>query len=83
MVGRGADQGGARAGVVQVLVNGGPRQVAAGTTVARLVADLGRDPSGPGLAVAVNDAVVTRGAWARRQLEDGDRVEVLVAAQGG
>jgi len=36
-----------------------------------------------GVAVALNDEVVSRGAWASTPLADGDRVEVLTAVQGG
>ncbi len=38
---------------------------------------------GPGIAVALNDAVVPRGTWSSVSIEEGDRVEVLVASQGG
>jgi sulfur carrier protein len=33
--------------------------------------------------VAVNGEVVPRSTWATASLRDGDRVEVLTAAQGG
>jgi thiamine biosynthesis protein ThiS len=36
-----------------------------------------------GIAVAVNGEVVPRSAWAGHALRDGDRVEILTAAQGG
>lgn len=36
-----------------------------------------------GLAVAVNDEVVPRSAWAGTRLQPGDRVELLSAVQGG
>lgn len=36
-----------------------------------------------GVAVAVNGEVVPRTRWAGTALVDGDRVEVLTAAQGG
>ena len=36
-----------------------------------------------GVAVAVNGTVVPRSAWSEVDLADGDRVEVLTAAQGG
>jgi sulfur carrier protein len=36
-----------------------------------------------GVAVAVNGTVVPRSTWAQVPLADGDRVEVLTAAQGG
>jgi sulfur carrier protein len=69
--------------VVTVLVNGEPAQVAAGTTVSALLSGLGHDPTGAGIAVAVNGEVVPRGAWPVSALAEHDRIEVLGAAQGG
>jgi sulfur carrier protein len=69
-----------RAGVT-VTVNGDDRVVAAGTTVAALVADLGFEPRG--VAVAVDGEVVIRRAWDDRPLAAGEQVEVLTIAQGG
>jgi sulfur carrier protein len=66
---------------VGLSVNGESRQVGPGTTVAGLVEGLGR-PS-KGMAVAVNEEVVPRSAWPTVELRDGDRVEILVAVQGG
>ncbi len=64
-----------------VSVNGEPRAVPAGTTLDALVATLTTAPGG--VAAAVNEAVVPRGAWPRTALDDGDRIEVLTAVQGG
>jgi sulfur carrier protein len=66
-----------------VTVNGEPRTVVPGTTVADLVADLGRDPQRAGTAVARNGEVLPRGTWTTTALADGDHVEVLSAMQGG
>ncbi|SBT51445.1 sulfur carrier protein ThiS [Micromonospora narathiwatensis] len=66
---------------MELIVNGAGRTVPGGATVAdvvRQVTDQRR-----GLAVAVNGEVVPRGGWAATTLRDGDRVEVLTAAQGG
>ncbi len=62
-------------------VNGAPAEVEPDATVATVVDGLGRDARG--VAVAVNDDVVPRGAWSGTRLRAGDRVEVLRAAQGG
>lgn len=64
-----------------VSVNGEAREVTAGTTLDVLVATLTTAPRG--VAAAVNETVVPRGAWHRTALGDGDRVEVLTAVQGG
>ncbi len=62
-------------------LNGEPIELAAGTTVADLVATWA--PSVRGVAAAVDGAVVPRGAWGRTVLRDGQRVELLTAVQGG
>lgn len=68
---------------MRVVANGKQRPVREGMTVADLVAELGGDPTRPGVAVAVNGTVVPRLTWRTRMLADGDRVEVLGASQGG
>ncbi len=66
-----------------VTLNGEPRAVPEGLTVEALLRHVGRDPSVPGVAVAVADRVVRRADWASTAVADGDRVEVITAAQGG
>jgi sulfur carrier protein len=66
---------------VRVTVNGEPRDLAAGTTIAVLLGELGlrRD----GIAVAHNDDVVPRARHDHHELHEGDRVEIIVAVAGG
>ncbi|MFI5708286.1 sulfur carrier protein ThiS [Kribbella sp. NPDC051620] len=66
---------------MNVLVNGSTEQITAGTTVADVVERWARSPVG--VAVAVNEAVVTRTEWPGTTLAEGDRVEILTAVQGG
>ncbi|MET9664109.1 MULTISPECIES: sulfur carrier protein ThiS [unclassified Streptomyces] len=66
---------------MNVSVNGETRMLATGTTLDTLVTELTAARSG--VAAAVNEAVVPRSAWAGTLLDDGDRVEVLTAVQGG
>jgi len=66
---------------VELTVNGTGRSVAGGTSVADLVDDIAGQHRG--VAVAVNGEVVPRAGWPATELRDGDRVEVLTAAQGG
>lgn len=62
---------------MDLTVNGSPRAVAPGATVA----DLLPDPTGH--AVAVNGAVVPRARHALTPLNQGDVVEIVTAVQGG
>lgn len=40
-------------------------------------------PSPKGFAIALNGAVVRRDAWATTPLNEGDRIEIIRAMQGG
>jgi len=75
-------------GQLPVTVNGKSVELAPGTSIAELVAELaftgdeGRTP-GAGIAVAVNSAIVARSEWSSTFVQPGDVVEVLTAAAGG
>jgi len=66
---------------LSIRVNGEPRTVAAGISVAELIEALGL--TGRKLAVAVNRDVVPRAQHRARRLASGDRVEILEAVGGG
>ncbi|GAA3911615.1 sulfur carrier protein ThiS [Streptomyces gulbargensis] len=66
---------------MNVSVNGEARVLDGPVSLDALVATLTTAPTG--VAAAVNETVVPRGAWAATLLGDGDRVEVLTAVQGG
>lgn len=66
---------------MELTVNGVGRTLPGGSTVAELVSLVTADRRG--VAVAVNGEVVPRTGWPATELRDGDRVEVLTAAQGG
>lgn len=64
-----------------IRVNGEPRRVPAGVTIAQMLEELGLNP----LRVAVerNLEVVPRGTLGDVQVEDGDRFEVVHFVGGG
>ena len=66
---------------VQVRLNGEPRKLPDGSTMAQAVAEL--TVTATGVAAAINGDVVPRGSWAATLLRDGDQVEVVTAVQGG
>ncbi len=69
---------------MRVTVNGEPRELPDGATVAALLQQLGqRSEGGRGIAVAVGGEVVPRGRWEATALLDGAAVEVVAAVQGG
>lgn len=64
-----------------IMINGDVVELGSGATVEQAVARV--TDAGTGVAVAVNDAVVPRGAWSSTRLRPDDRVEILTAVQGG
>lgn len=64
-------------------INGEPTEIPAPLAVDALLAHLGRDPSVHGVAVAVDQRVVRRADWPTTLVDDGARVEIITAAQGG
>lgn len=66
---------------VAITVNGEPRQVASGTTVAELLESLRLEPRH--VAVEVNLELVPRAAHLHRRLAEGDRLEVVTLVGGG
>jgi thiamine biosynthesis protein ThiS len=66
---------------VNVWLNGQPRQLATGTSVAALLAELGLAASH--VAVEVNQELVPRASHISREFVDGDRLEVVTLVGGG
>lgn len=67
--------------MIAVTVNGEPRQVPPGATIAHAVGYITSQQAG--VAAALNGEVVPRRAWPATTLADGDQVEVVTAVQGG
>jgi len=68
---------------IALRVNGEPVRVAAGSTIADLVARLTEEADPKGVAVAVDRCVVPRSEWATTSASAGSLVEVVTAAAGG
>ena len=64
-----------------IQVNGKPRKVASGTSVANLLEELGVKQ--PHVAVELNLEVVPRAQHAATALREGDRLEVVTLVGGG
>jgi sulfur carrier protein len=64
-----------------IWVNGEPREVSEGMTLAALLASM--EVGGPGVAVEVNAEVVRRARHAEFQLSPKDRVEIVTFVGGG
>jgi sulfur carrier protein len=66
---------------MRIHLNGKPFDLAAASTVAQLLLQQGLAERR--VAVEVNGAIVPRGAHATRQLQEGDRLEIVHALGGG
>jgi sulfur carrier protein len=68
---------------VRVRINGAEYDLAPGATVRDAVEAAGARPDEPGVAVALDGAVVPRSAWTQTPLDGGATIEVLRASAGG
>lgn len=67
---------------VRVTINGTERELQAGVTLHEMLDQLGIR-SRDGIAVAVNESVVTRTRLGDYRVEEGDTIEVIQAVSGG
>lgn len=70
---------------MKLTLNGRPHESAARNLDAlfRIEAEETGIESPQGIAIALNGAVIRRRDWETTQLEEGDRVEIVRAMQGG
>lgn len=67
--------------MLNLLINGEPRQFPAPLSVARLVELL--ELQGKRVAIERNGEIVPRSQYPAAELADGDRLEIVVAVGGG
>ena len=68
-------------GELSIRVNGEPRRVSAGISIAELAAELGLEPAK--VAVERNLEIVPRSTLANVKVEDGDAFEIVTFVGGG
>ena len=68
---------------MKVMLNGAEAELIDGATVQAAVDALDLPAAARGVAVAVDAEVVPRTQWETHKLDDGARVEILRAIQGG
>ena len=66
---------------MNVVVNGEGRRLDPGTTVSALLRDL--ELEGKPVAVEVNGETVSKAAFARTEIIDSDRIEIVTMVGGG
>jgi len=67
--------------MIQLSINGQPRQLPPGANILRLLDELAL--VGKRIAVERNGEIVPRSHYAETMLADGDRLEIVVAVGGG
>ncbi|HUW38721.1 MAG TPA: sulfur carrier protein ThiS [Rhodocyclaceae bacterium] len=67
--------------MTDITLNGEPRRLAADTSVARLLEELGY--AGKRVAVERNGEIVPKSRHEQTPLGQGDRIEIVVAVGGG
>ena len=67
--------------VINVSINGAPRQFPESTSVAALIEELGL--TGKRVALERNGGIVPRSSFGTQLLAEGDKLEVVVAVGGG
>lgn len=67
--------------MINLIINGESRQFPASLSVAGLVESL--DLQGKRVAIERNGEIVPRSQYAETMLDDGDRLEIVVAVGGG
>ena len=68
---------------MRLRLNGEEKEVGQILTLMDLLRGLGIDPGAPGIAVAVNGRVIPRPDFNSTPVQEGDRIEVVRAVQGG
>jgi sulfur carrier protein len=67
---------------MDISLNGAPHRFG-GASLIELLAAQAIDQTKPGVAVAINDAIVPRAEWAAVSLNPGDVVEIVRPHSGG
>ena len=66
---------------MRIILNGSAHELAGQPCLDDLVRQVSNRATG--IAVAVNSAVVPRSSWTTTAVNEGDRVDVVTAVQGG
>ncbi len=66
-----------------IILNGKPTALPYALTLAELLIQNGVTSEQKGVAVAYNDEVVMKSQWDKLKVQEGDRLEIVRATQGG
>jgi sulfur carrier protein len=66
---------------MRIILNGSAHELTGQPCLTDLVRQVSNREAG--IAVAVNSAVVPRSSWTTTAVNDGDRIDIVTAVQGG
>jgi len=69
--------------MMELVINGKREQTEDARTLVQVLVRLAVEMDQGGIAVAVNDKVIPKSQWSEHPMNDGDRIEVIHAVQGG
>ncbi|MGY8945268.1 MAG: sulfur carrier protein ThiS [Flavobacteriales bacterium] len=67
--------------MVSVLVNENPIEIEENATLSQLLQKV--NTSVEGIAIAINDEIITKNAWESQAIKNNDNVLIIKATQGG
>ncbi len=68
---------------MKIIVNGNERDMDEGANLVDLLTQSKLDNDKPGVAVAINNDVISTSEWKNIKLKQNDRIEIIRAVQGG
>tara|TARA_Y100000031_G_C8064355_1_gene312125 strand:+ start:274 stop:480 length:207 start_codon:yes stop_codon:yes gene_type:complete len=68
---------------VKIILNGNEKDVNNGTNLLDLLSQSKISNDKQGVAVAINEDVISREEWKQIKLKQNDRIEIIQAVQGG
>ena len=67
--------------MISISINGAPRQLESAISIADLVCEMGLE--GKRIAIERNGEIAPRSQFSQQMLQDGDKLEIVVAVGGG
>ena len=68
---------------MKIIVNGNEKNMDEGADLIDLLTQSKLNNDKPGVAVAINDDVISTSEWKNMKLKQNDRIEIIRAVQGG
>lgn len=68
---------------MKIIVNGNEKNMDEGADLIDLLTQSKLNNDKPGVAVAINDDVISTSEWENIKLKQNDRIEIIRAVQGG